>query len=255
MDTKFQASFIPKQPVNEPVRTSSGSNIFFLISFLIFIVSLVGAGGAYLWDKQLDKQIADVNSNLNQARSSFDQNTIKEFVRLNDKINAADLLMKQHVAPSVLFRVIGDATLKNVRFSNFRYSNAGGDKISVAMSGEAVSYEAVALQASAFTNPKLRNVFRSPIFSDPDLNASGRAIFSFTTGIDPTLLNYYKMKSDPSNKAAQSEQSAQSTQTGQNSSSVKTVKTVQSNSVDTSAKNQATTSVDGSQPVDVTGQQ
>lgn len=200
MDTKFQSSFIPKQPVNVPARSTSGSNIFFLISFVIFIISLVGAGGMYLWDKQLDKQIIDVNSSLTLARNSFDQNTVKEFSHLNDKINAADFLLKQHVAPSVLFGIIGDSTLKNVRFTNFKYSNAGGDKVSISMSGEAVSYEAVALQSSAFTNPKLRNVFRNTIFSDPDLNASGKAVFSFTTGVDPTLLNYYKAKSDPNNQ-------------------------------------------------------
>ncbi|MEI6553882.1 MAG: hypothetical protein WCO09_04900, partial [bacterium] len=155
----------------------------------------------YLWDKQLDTRIVAMNNNLNQARNSFDQNTIKEFAHLNDKINAADFLLKQHVAPSVLFGVIGDTTLKNVRFTNFKYSNAGGDKISIAMSGEAVSYEAVALQSSAFTNPKLRNVFRNTIFSDPDLNANGKATFSFTTGVDPTLLNYYKSRSDPNYQA------------------------------------------------------
>jgi len=204
MDTKFQSSFIPKQPVNQSSRHVSGSNIFFLISFLIFVVGMVGAGAVYLWDKQMDAKIASVNENLSKARNSFDQNTVKEFSRLNDKINASDALLKQHVAPSVLFKVIGDTTLQNARFADFKYTNAGADKISVSMNGEAVSYEAVALQASAFTNPKLRNVFRSPIFSDPNLDNNGVATFSFTTGIDPTLLNYYKLQSDPNNQVFKS---------------------------------------------------
>ena len=259
MDTKFQSSFIPKQPVNEPVRTSSGSNIFFLISFLILIVSLVGAGGVYLWDKQLDANIVSMNNNLNQARNSFDQNTIKEFAHLNDKINAADFLLKQHVAPSVLFGVIGDATLKNVRFTNFKYTNAGGDKISISMSGEAVSYEAVALQSSAFTNPKLRNVFRNSIFSDPDLNANGKATFSFTTGVDPTLLNYYKQRSDPNYQSAKnsagssvmpsSSNNSGSSATGLNAQSKSSVPANQ-NTVD---NRQAP--VDNTQPVDLNAQQ
>ena len=194
METKFQSSFIPKP---------YGSNLFFLLAFLILIASLVGAGVVYLYDKKLDNQIAQAKNDLDLARKSFDQNTVKEFSRLNDKINVSETLLKQHTAPSVLFKVIGDTTLKNVRFSNFRYANAGGDKVSVSMSGQAVSYEAVALQASAFTNPKLRNVFRSPIFSDPDLTAEGRAVFSFTTGVDPNLLNYYKLRSDSSNQLFQ----------------------------------------------------
>lgn len=196
MDTKFQSSFIPKQPVNEPVRYRSGSNIFFLLSFLIFIVGCIGAGGVYFWDKQLDGNIANVNSSLVLFRNSFDQNTIKEFTYLDSRINSADALLKKHIAPSVVFKIIGDVTLKNVRFTNFKYSNAGGDKVSIAMSGEAISYEAVALQSSAFTNPQLRSVFRNTIVSDPDLSGEGKASFSFSTGIDPTLLNYYRLKMD-----------------------------------------------------------
>lgn len=201
MDTKFQSSFIPKQPVNEPSRSSSaGSNIFFLISFLILTVSLVGAGGSYLWDKQLDKNIASVNSNLNQARGKFDQNTIENLSRLNDKINTADTLLHNHVAPSILFDVIGRVTLKSVRFNSFKYTNAGGDKISISMTGEASSFESAAVQASAFINPELRGVFKNPIFTDPDLVANGQATFSFTTSIDPNLINYYKLKTDPTNQ-------------------------------------------------------
>jgi len=202
MDTKFQSSFIPKQPVNEPVRVHVGSNIFFLLSFLVFIVGCVGSGGVYLWNQQMDKKITDINASLIKFRNSFDQNTIKEFVLLNNRINSADTLLKQHVAPSVLFKVIGDVTLRKVRFTSFKYNNAGGDKISINMAGMAESYEAVALQASAFTNPKLRNVFRNSIFSDPNLNDDGGATFTFSTGIDPTLLNYYKLQSDPNYRAS-----------------------------------------------------
>lgn len=205
METKFQSSFIPKQPVNEPARSSSaGINIFFLISFLILVVSLIAGGGAYFWEKQLDTKIITVKSSLSKLRSSLDQTTIDEISRLNDKINTADLLLKQHVSPSVLFSVIGYVTLKSVRFTNFKYTNAGGDKISISMNGEAKSFESAAIQASAFTNPELRNVFRSPIFSDPDLTSTGQATFSFTTGIDKNLINYYTLKVKPDDKLFQS---------------------------------------------------
>ena len=254
MDTKFQSSFIPKQPVNQPVSKSiSGSNIFFLISFLIFTVALVGSGAVFLWDKQMDAKIVSVNNDLNKARNSFDQNTIKEFVRLNDRINASDYLLKQHVAPSVLFGVIGDSTLKNVRFNNFKYSNAGGDKVSVSMSGEAVSYETVALQASSFSNPALRNVFRNTIFSDPDLNAGGKATFTFSTGIDPTLLNYYKLITDPNNQVFKSAGLNFKTNTVNT-----TTNTISNNKVNTdNASNQtqsSTSTVDTKQTVDLTNQ-
>ncbi len=255
MDTKFQSSFIPKQPVNQVTRHISGSNIFFLISFFIFIVAAVGSAGVYLWDKQMDLKIVKVNNDLNSVRNSFDQNTVKEFVRLNDKINASDFLLKQHVAPSVLFGVIGDSTLKNVRFTNFKYSNAGGDKVSVSMSGEAASYETVALQSSSFSNPALRNVFRNSIFSDPDLNGSGKATFTFSTGIDPTLLNYYKLITDPNNQVFKSA-GLSSSASGANGTTSNSSNTSNTNSTaNTGNQSQGGgSSVDVDQPVNVTGQ-
>jgi len=250
MDTKFQSSFIPKQPVNQVTRHISGSNIFFLISFFVFIVAGVGAGSVYLWDKQMDSKIVKINNDLNSVRNSFDQNTVKEFVRLNDKINASDFLLKQHVAPSVLFGVIGDSTLKNVRFTSFKYSNAGGDKVSVSMSGEAASYETVALQSSSFSNPALRNVFRNSIFSDPDLNGSGKATFTFSTGIDPTLLNYYKLITDPNNQVFKSA-GLSSRADGANG----TTTNASNGFSDTGNQSQnGGSSVDINQPVNVTGQ-
>ena len=196
METKFQTSFIPKQPVNaEAPHHTSAASLFFLFAFIIFMASLASAGGVFIYGEIIKKNINEGKAQLTLNKNAFDPNTISQITRLNDRINAADSLLKKHKSVSTLFLVLSNSTLKNVRFTDFNYSGVD-DKIVLSMRGQAVSYETVALQAKEFTNPNLKNVFRSPLFGDLTLDTLGNVSFSFTTGIDPLLVDYYKLKKE-----------------------------------------------------------
>ncbi len=196
METKFQTSFIPKQPINEsaPKHTSAAS-LFFLIAFIIFMAAIAAGGGVFIYTQIIENNIKTGTADLTKNKNAFDSNTIKEFTRLDSRINSADTLLKQHKSVSTLFQVLSNTTLKNVRFTDFKYA-ASDDKISLSMRGEAFNYETVALQAKAFTDPILKNVFKSPIFGDLTLDQQGNVAFSFSTGIDSFLVDYYKLKKE-----------------------------------------------------------
>jgi uncharacterized membrane protein YgcG len=196
METKFQTSFIPKQPVtSEAPHHASTASLFFLFAFILFMASLACAGGVFIYGQIIQKNITEGTSQLTLNKNAFDPNTINQITRLNDRINAADYLLKHHKSVSTLFLVLSNATLKNVRFSDFNYAGVD-DKITLAMRGQALSYETVALQAKEFTNPNLKNVFRSPLFGDLTLDTTGNVSFSFNTSIDPLLVDYYKLKTE-----------------------------------------------------------
>lgn len=196
METRFQTSFIPKQPVtSEAPRHTSASSLFFLFTFILFMASLAGAGGVFIWQEIVSKNIEEGKAQLTLNKNAFDPNTISQLTRLNNRINAAEELLKKHKSVSTLFLVLSNATLKNVRFTDFGYTGVD-DKISLTMRGQAVSYETVALQAKEFTNPNLKNVFRSPLFGDLTLDTQGNVSFSFSANIDPLLVDYYKLKKE-----------------------------------------------------------
>lgn len=196
METKFQTSFIPKQPVtSEAPHHASAASLFFLFAFIIFMASLASAGGVFIYSQIIKKNINEGKAQLTLNKNAFDPNTISQITRLNDRINAADSLLKKHKSVSTLFLVLSNSTLKNVRFSDFNYAGID-DKIVLSMRGQATSYETVALQAKEFTNPNLKNVFRSPLFGDLTLDTLGNVSFSFTTSIDPLLVDYYKLKKE-----------------------------------------------------------
>ncbi len=201
METKFQTSFIPKQPVTQAPVRSSGGNFLFLIAFILFMVSVAVAGGAFLYNQLVDSNITKGNAQLDLNENALDPTTIQELTRLNDRMIAAKGLLQQHIAFSNFFGSLERATLRNVEYSSFAYTYGGGDKISISMKGTAgrgpvSSYETVALQAKEFTNPALRNVFRSPLLTDVGVDAAGNSSFSFSAALDPTLISYYKLRKE-----------------------------------------------------------
>jgi len=204
METKFQTSFIPKQPVTEAAKHhTSAASLFFLVAFIMFMASLAAAAGVFLYSRVVDTNIAEGNKQLALNRNAFDPNTIQQYTRLNDRINAVYSLLKLHRSPSTLFQVLSNVTLKTVQFTDFQYTDTG-DKINLSMKGQAYNYETVALQAQAFTDPALRNVFKSPIFGDLNLDNLGNVSFSFTTQVDPFLVNYYQLMQEESGTDASS---------------------------------------------------
>ncbi len=202
METKFQTSFIPKQPITDDApRHSAGSSLFTLLAFILFMVSIATAGAAFLYNQLLVNTIAKGNTELQRNENAFDPATIQDITRLNDRITAANTLLHNHIAFSNFFGSLEKSTLKNVSFGNFTYTYGGGDKITISMGGLAGrgpvnSYETVALQSKQFTDPSLRNVFKSPILGGLSLNGEGDSGFTFSSALDPTLISYYKLRHD-----------------------------------------------------------
>lgn len=199
-DTKFQTSFIPKQPVTEAPKRSSGSSVFFLIGFLLLVATTAAGVGAFIWQKTITAQIQKGEKQLEDHKSSFDSNSIAQFTKLDSRIDVAQELLKNHLQVSAIFPKIQNATLKTVRFKNFTYVNDGG-KILISMSGEAKDYEDMALQAKEFTDPNLPNSFQSPIFSNFS-KVKDIVVFTFSSGIDPYVIQYYQNRQNAIKEAS-----------------------------------------------------
>lgn len=196
METKFQTSFIPKQPITDaPRHRASAASLVFLVSFILFMASIAAAGAVFIYGQVIQRNITEGTKQLNINKNAFDPNTIKEITRLNDRINSTYALLKAHRGVSTLFQVLSNATLKSVQFTDFSYDSTG-DKITLSMRGKSFNYETVALQSKSFTDPSLRNFFKSPIFGDLNLDSLGNVSFSFSANVDPLLVSYYKLKQE-----------------------------------------------------------
>ena len=220
METKFQTSFIPKKPLvpagigSKLPRQKTGTSFFMIAGVLAFVVSLGAAGGAYAWKQLLTSSQENYKVQLADRQKQFNIDLIEQLKQENVKIDLASKIMKNHLAISQIFAIIGRMTSENVRFtsldlSNDPASNSNGLKIS--LNGYGTSFSAVAFQSDVLGQLEqygLRKVVKNPILSNPALDSTGSVSFGFTATIDPATLSY-----ESSVSGAQSSSDANSSST------------------------------------------
>lgn len=191
MDKEFQTSFIPKKPLTEErIVTRRPVSLVNFVVTLIFIGSLVAAGGAYAYQLTLKKSVSDMDAQLVLARNSFDPNVIAEMQMLDKRLKASGEILDSHIMISPIFISLQSVTLKTVSYTKFTYelkTEAGKKQVDVQMSGKATGYDAIALQSDSLaTNKYIKN----PIFSNLNLDEKGRVTFDLSFTVDPSFVNY-----------------------------------------------------------------
>lgn len=185
MDPQVQTSFIPKKPLVGESR--GGGGLAMLVAFLLFAVSLAGAGGVLAYSAYLDRAIADKKISLEKAEGAFNVRSIQDLTRLDVRLEQAEQLIQNHVAPSGLFSFLSSATLERVQFTSLSLEiNADGSG-HLTLRGTADSFSSLALQSDQFGVSK---VLRNVIFSDISTDANARVTFLVSADVDHTLLSY-----------------------------------------------------------------
>ena len=216
METKFQTSFIPKKPLPamppgigggigvRPSPPSSGgrrvASIYMILAVLVFLGSLAGVGGAYLWQQKLTNDRDGVNgykAQLAKRENEFDIGKIQELQQYNVKITAAHQLLKNHLALSGIFDILSRLTIESVRFLSLDLTapKNPGDSLKVSMQGYGTNLSSVAFQSDVLNQLQqygLRNIVKNPIMSDPSFDQKGTVSFGFSASVDPTVLSYEK---------------------------------------------------------------
>lgn len=193
MENINQTSFIPKQslaPVaNRAPRSVSGLN---LIAWFLFIVSLLGAGGTFLWNKALEGRINSMNSQIADVKGKLEEDTIYDIKELEKRLKSSEEILNSHIATSKIFEVLQQRTLKTISFNKFAYSIAdptGKSKtVTVSMAGRAKNYDAIAQQAEELAK---NEYIINPIFSNMTLDEiRGTISFDLTFVVNPALVSY-----------------------------------------------------------------
>jgi hypothetical protein len=189
MDQEFQTSFIPKKTVIEsPKRIKSGGGAINLIAFIVFLASLIAAGGAYFYRESVKTDIEEFKRSLAVAKNQFEPSLITELQILDKRLNAATTILEKHIAVSPIFVLLEEVTLPTVRYSDFSYEvDTTTNLVNVTMKGEAKGYNFIALQADLFDDNKF---IKNPIFSDFVLDQTGNIDFNLTFSVDKSLVSY-----------------------------------------------------------------
>jgi hypothetical protein len=159
----------------------------FLIALLVFIASLIAAGGAFAYTQYLNSSIDSKSKSLALAEGAFDPGTIQDLVRLDSRLNQSKTFLASHVAVLGVFALLSQQTLASVSFSNFEYDLNPDGTAKITMVGTADSFSTVALQSDQFGGSKL---FKNVVFSGITINTNGSVGFSVSATVDPSVLSY-----------------------------------------------------------------
>lgn len=194
METKLQTSFIPKKPVVDSRPSSGGISLFLLIAIILFIVSVALGGGVWVWKNSLVKQIAENKSKLESVRASYEEGTINDLIKLDDRIREAKTLLDNHIAVSPVFDLMEQNILQKVRLKTMKFVYGPDKKIKVELTGTARSYEVLSKQAEAFGNVAVTTgKISQPVISDFSLTPDGNVSFSFNTMVDSRSVSYAEL--------------------------------------------------------------
>jgi hypothetical protein len=190
MDTKSYTSFIPKTGIPAmSVRTHSSINLFFLITLVIFLLTLGAAGALYVYKLTLDSEIASINKELVAAQNSLYKENIDTWQRLDSRISLSKSLIQSHIATSLLFKLLEDQTMRKVQLNSLDF-NADPQGMKIGIKGTAANFATLAVQADALGTEAVRKYLKNTIISDVGLDPKGLVTFNLSATLDPRLVSY-----------------------------------------------------------------
>jgi len=179
-------SFIPPKKTESSFYQNRGPGILIIISFLLFLVSVLLYGGFLLYKNKIKQEADTLNDSLVKAHAAFEFPLINELNKTSEEIGAVKSLLDQHVTPLPIFDLLEKDTLKSVRFITFKYLREK-DSPTISLEGTAKDYTTLALQGEVFE--KDQNI-KDVSFSNLNLGERGTVNFRVKLTLDSSIISY-----------------------------------------------------------------
>ncbi len=190
METRFQTnSFIPKASLDNivddrgklqrPVSTNGGTSFLLLLSFFIFICSLVSAGIVFSLNKIDLSRKKTANDSLVRSQQSINKETIEDIKSLNNRLALIKSLTDRHVASSIVFEELAKNTIRQVSFSGFDLKRKNDGTYTLTLKAQGIGYESIVAQDSQFSTGQAQRVFKNTSITD-FIKSKGQDLTSFT---------------------------------------------------------------------------
>ncbi len=189
VDTGITSSFIPRDTSVSPSASRRGgglNDLLLLCSIVLFVASLALAAGVFLYGRYLVTENTAKISQLERAQEGFQPALIQQLTRLDDRMHAAERVLSAHIAPSLFFQALEQATLQTISFQSLDFQVADNQNLTIKLVGVAESVNSIALQADLFSK---NGVITSPIFSNIARQIDG-VHFNLSAAVNPSAINY-----------------------------------------------------------------
>lgn len=170
---------------------------FGLIATIIFILSLLGAVGVFLYKNYLGEQLQAARQGLSAVDDQETAKKIAEVRRYDEKLRAAEQLLKNHISPVLVFEEIEESTKVTVQFTSLEFVYDPGFEATLTLTGDTQEFSSVALQKMQILEDEVFSEFvlQDIATAKGGERADGRAIppgvtFSVTGVFKPEHIAY-----------------------------------------------------------------
>jgi hypothetical protein len=167
-----------------------------IIAVILFVISLAGVGGAYMWKQYLTTNQDTYEKQLAAKEKQFNIDLIEKLKAADIKLGIAKQVMNSHIALSGIFQLIGSIIVEKVRLTTLDLSiPTDSSDIKVTVKGYGVNLPAVAYQSDVLSQLEtygLRKIVKNPMILNPTNDENGLVTFTMTASVDPSALQYAK---------------------------------------------------------------
>lgn len=188
MPEVISSSFIPKKEFNAPKKKtrSFSINIFFLISLIIFLATIIGAVGVHMWKKNLTESNAIVQAEFVKKSEQFGLEAIMFLSTISERIKVSRKLLENHHNILPIFTFLEKKTLTNIYYTDLFINEKKSDS-NMVINAKGVASSLVDLSQQADSYSKNSNI-NNLVISNITRSADGLVFFELYFEIDKKFL-------------------------------------------------------------------
>lgn len=202
-----RSSFIPKDvasAVPARVRRRRTFNVFGFVGSIMLIASLVLAGGVFFLKTKTQKDLEQRKVTLEAENRKFNEQSIFEVQQFDQRVQAAELLLKNHLSPSLLFEELESVTKHHVQLTKLEYEYDAPFDVLLTIGGATDAFKTLALQELGLLNSALLRSIEFTELGTSDVQKPGESTgsktdtsgkdtfvqFTLEGNLEPALIRY-----------------------------------------------------------------
>lgn len=195
MEQAPRTSFIPKQAPGAPTRRQHRTfNILAFFATIIFIASLLLSAFVYLYHAQRVSELEKQKAALADLKKTFSDTDISRIKDMQRKLDAADLLLSQHLSLTTFLAALEARTQANAQITSLNFERLPSGSAEVELQGKTGTFNTVALQEREYASERS---FREGTVDFHSLNISPSAVkgkdtvtFTVSAALDTEVVGY-----------------------------------------------------------------
>ncbi len=197
-----RSSFIPKESMGmtpNRVRRGRTFHVFGFLGTALLVGSILGAGLVFFLKGAAVSSLETAKQELSAQKSLFDDGRVEEVKEFDRRLEAAEVLLKNHSSPLRIFTALEGKTKKKIQFTSFTLERTSMSEVLVSLSGRTDAFKVLALQEMGFADDAL---LKDIIFSEvatfdgaEEVGTEGSPVdrgitFTLTGSVDTELIRY-----------------------------------------------------------------